>query len=506
MARIVNSINKPCLSLVVTTVLTNGDKLEKVLKIDDMVDGLRYVENGQIKTVTGRVSNISYTKSAISRNYLSMRNLKSYFSTDVKPKFIEIDCSTEFHSNIVKIPVMELIEDLGVSGVEKMTCRLEYGISVTVSLSDGTTDTLVINEGQVVNDLVYISKSGEKVVDAKIVAFTTDKDLNPVKVHTITNSRILTLDVLQLKDIGTVDSVVVPGSSIQFALDNATADSVYFSAGKFEEPMTINKTINISGAKAGVGLAYRNKETLEGETIIDGKIDVAAGTSVSLDGVALTGNALVSLVDAGTVSMKNCIITNLTADDGGKCVFVASSATEPTKLTINGCYFGNNSTADEKGFKNTLELGCKLADGSYFSNNYFADKCSRNNDICIYDVEDGAVITVAHNTWEKSANGIRVGTKFDANCIINIKSNTYYATDDTEEWAGLLLVQPYGAATTNMSGVTINISNTTKPEKPEQLFYLYSAGSDMPFTKETLPTIMVDGVEQDLTKYITITE
>ena len=68
---------------------------------------------------------------------------------------------------------------------------------------------------------------------------------------------------------------------------------------------------------------------------------------------------------------------------------------------------------------------------------------------------------------------------------------TTTATDDTDagDYAGLLLVQPYGKQTESFENCRILINNTTKPtdEGKEQLFYVYCGANDTVLTPATLP-------------------
>ena len=91
-----------------------------------------------------------------------------------------------------------------------------------------------------------------------------------------------------------------------------------------------------------------------------------------------------------------------------------------------------------------------------------------------------------------SANAVRVGTKGDANCTINLIGNSYDETDSDPAWAGILLVQPYGKATTNMSNVKINIDKTDA-KCGGQLCYLYMGSADTQLTDEQKPKIKIDG-------------
>ena len=119
--------------------------------------------------------------------------------------------------------------------------------------------------------------------------------------------------------------------------------------------------------------------------------------------------------------------------------------------------------------------------------------------INIYDVEDGATITIEGNTFEYSANAIRFGATGSPKCTVNITNNTFLETDSTPEYAGLMFVQPYGTQTVTMEDTVINIDNTTCPPNYDgQLFYVYCGENDTQLTEETYPKIYVNGILQEL--------
>lgn len=506
MSRIVKSTSTPKLTLTIQTVFEDKSTTEKVLKVDDMVENLRYVDNGTIKFVSGRLSKIHYEIIKQSRNYKILSKFKSYFDTDVRPTMIEIDKSTTNHADVVEVPVRDILEDSGVLNVSRMKTFLSYGFSTVVELSDNTSTSFTLNEGQIANGITYLYAGNEAVVNAKVVAITYDSKLVPVNLETIVNNKICEIPVMAIKSIQGVTNKITSGEST--ALNNALTDvsipNVFVESGTFEEPITVARDLVLSGAKAGVSATStkRSKTDFSNETVISGKVSVSGTSEIKMDGIVLTDNALLSLGTASEASIKNCIVTALEPDAAKS--FVVLTGTEPTKLNINGCYFGDNPTTSVGRFRNTLELNCLLKDGTVIANNYFTEGCATNNDICIYNVEDGATITIYNNVWAKSGNGIRIGPCGNKTCTINIRNNTWYDTDESDDgmWAGLVIVQPYGSVTTSMKNVTINIYDNNNLSTSDQVFYLYANRSDMRFTEDTVPTITVNGIVQDLSAFI----
>lgn len=160
-----------------------------------------------------------------------------------------------------------------------------------------------------------------------------------------------------------------------------------------------------------------------------------------------------------------------------------------TRLVIKDCEFAANERA-----YNAMELNAELADGTNISNNNFGLVCTHNI-INIYDVEDGATIDINDNIFAKAANGIRIGVKGSKSATINIKRNAYNSTD-SGEYAGLLLIQPYGKATVDMGGIVINLDDTVNNSGEEQLWYYYAGMNDTQLPVEKRPKVYINGVLQ----------
>ena len=78
---------------------------------------------------------------------------------------------------------------------------------------------------------------------------------------------------------------------------------------------------------------------------------------------------------------------------------------------------------------------------------------------------------------------------------IDVFDNSYDETDpyNNGEYAGLLLIQSYGQATTSWNNCKINIDRT-KHNDNMQVWYTYTGGNDTPINETNCPTVTVDGV------------
>ena len=292
-------------------------------------------------------------------------------------------------------------------------------------------------------------------------------------------------------------AVLTDGDSVQDAIADPGIITVAMVPGTFTGELTLNKTVNLIGYNSSVPANSGNRcsDVIDSsETIIDGTINISGENDVVLTGLTFTNNALISTSNQGTLTLKNCKILSMEAD-AAKSYLVKSTQSNPLKLIVENCYFGTNTANSVGNIYNGLELNCTLKDGSSISNNYFAAAACTHNAINIYAVEDDATIHIDNNHFEYSGNAIRIGIKGEPTCTIVCDGNSYDATDSTDEYAGLLLVQPYGKQTTSFANCTIKIDDTVHSDS-KQLYYLYAGAGDMQFTNSNKPTIIIDGITE----------
>ena len=297
--------------------------------------------------------------------------------------------------------------------------------------------------------------------------------------------------------ISSSTAVLADGDSVQDAIADSGIITVAMVPGTFTGELTLNRTVNLVGYNSSVPASSGNRcsDVIDdSETVIDGTINIAGENDVVLTGLTFTDNALINISNKGTLTLKNCKILSMEAD-AAKSYLIKSMQSNPLKLIVENCYFGTNTANSVGNIYNGLELNCTLKDGSSISNNYFAAAACTHNAINIYAVEDNATIHIDNNHFEYSGNAIRIGIKGEPTCTIVCDGNSYDATDSTDEYAGLLLVQPYGKQTTSFANCTIKIDNTVHSDN-KQLYYLYAGAGDMQFTDSNKPTVIVDGITE----------
>lgn len=377
-------------------------------------------------------------------------------------------------------------------------------VGAIVKLDSGKTMNLF--EGDIVRNVTYKENGETKTISGSVrvlnastknnVATSNECPPEPyVHNHISMNSLIIDsstafdaeltrIPFSMIEDIETLErsggaAVIGVGGSYKSLTDVISTlpdgGTVELLAGTYSDNITLNKSIKIvstSGAVLTGQLSFSDS----GSTPV----------SVELDGLVLKGNSTIVMNNIAEFTMKNCVFGD--HDFTATARSIVSSGTAPLKLVVE-----NNRFVKENEFSyNIIEVSGSLTDGSRISNNIFDANCCTHNQISLYGVEEDATIKIEDNYCVRSANMVRLGFKGDPHCVVELNDNTYVETDADPLWAGLVLIQPFGTATTTFANMTVKINRTTKPEG--QLCYLYNGAKDMQFNDTNKPTVMVDGV------------
>ena len=398
----------------------------------------------------------------------------------------------------------------------------------------GKKEVLTIREGDILKDVIYKDVDGViRSKTGKVTAIMTTETKSTTNygscachlrssfaAHVIVDGFVLDCsdvyesdtNMIFVKDLESIGAIAEGKKEVDLAnlpegglaaiiAELQPGQELKLGVGEIKEALVIPAGVTIRGANAGISAAkgYRAQGgVIEGETVISAPITAATG-NIILDGVTLTGKAVLTPGHDAELVVSNTRFVDFVGDgtntSRGKndAIIKGVNATDDVKLVVMNSYFG-----EATGIYNLAELGCNLQSGSSIRNCYFAANACRNNAIAIYEVADEASIAIVDNTFEKSANAVRIGTKQAAECTINITNNTYMETDSNEAYAGLVLIQPYGKVTTSMGAVTININGTKNMTEQEQLWYYYAGNGDAKLEGEDLPKVYVDGVKQEV--------
>ena len=503
MAKNINTTLKPYVVLHVYTTHKDGSVDTRDFKVDEMCENLRYVLGKKsIGVVSGRVADITYTiNKKAKRFYSNIHKLQSYFKYDVIANTISIDSSEVNHSHLDVISVKDILEAEGVTDMTDISFDLSYGFTAEVLRSDNTVNTFEIKEGQVVNDLLYSFGGKDTLIEsAKVVAIGRGQsNITPTTLYMNMNGVLKSVGVTTIISLGGSNEVISPSEKIgEKILALKDGDSLHLGTGTFDESLSISKSVKIMGAKADINPVVnplkRNRITFEGETVLSGPINVnGAAVELELNGLVLTKEALLNITGATKLTLKNCIVAGITPTSKNVSYIKTGNGT-PLEIAVENNYFAAFIPEENRNIYNFMNMDATLLDGSHVTGNYFEEGYNTNDGISIYNIRDGATITISGNTWEFAGNGIRIGTKgAPVDVTINIEDNTYNKTLDNSN-AGLVCIQPYNRSTSSMAGLTIIMTNNQHNDD-KRTWYMFQTKNDMEFTEETIPTVVEDGVK-----------
>jgi hypothetical protein len=120
---------------------------------------------------------------------------------------------------------------------------------------------------------------------------TNKKKRNPPKMKLIQKSQIfVAATAILLQSMAQANTCTVPGdhATIQLAVDDPTCDTINVSPGLYNENVTINRSLTLNGAQAGVSVTGTGRAfAAASESLINGQITIQAA-AVTVDGFSIT--------------------------------------------------------------------------------------------------------------------------------------------------------------------------------------------------------------------------
>ena len=490
---------------------TDNSKAVNTFYEDDIVDDFSFVMDRQKITVSGRITNVKLSNKRIpTKKYVDD---KSSVENDTKIKNVGIDYSEKNYAKVTDINPREILEYKPTKEVKKVDIIPTRKVNLSVTLSDDTTSSVELKEGMKLFN-VTIQKYGKETTGN----YTVKCFYYEVKGKVFTpevagmylideNDELVRVSFYDIKVCGTEGMVVEENASLSEVIrefvNTGCVGGIVLPSATYKESLTLNDGVTLYGALSEIpaNTGYRcSDEIVVDESILSDVITCEKDASVVVSGITFTEKSTIKLNGAKKISFKNCKFVG-TEPEGIKSYLFRdefNSNTDGVVLQIENCYFGSNVANDTGKTYNLFELNCKLADGSYIKNNYFAKANCTHNIINLYDVMENATIDISGNYFEYSGNAIRVGFVGNATCTVNIYNNKYEETDSTPEYQGLLLIQPYGTRTISMKNIVINLDNNKYLGGECQEFYIYCGDNDTQINNDTAPTIYVNGKLQNL--------
>ena len=363
MARMIKQVVKVNENFNLTTIFNDDSTTVRKLKVDDIVENLRYVNNGEIVTTSGRVSKINYVVPA---KWKTSTNFEDELQNNVTVKSITLDTSEEYYAKSEVVPAKEIVEFEDETDVKRMSFELDIDIDLEMSYSDNTTQTASVEIGDTFN--ARIMKLNNPGVDTDIVGkFTVAGFMYAVKngkvyvnglvlknpennsIYKREFDQIISLDELYNREISDADSI----AEIVAELSDGETITISNSVDTTDKVIKITKqdiTVNI-----------------DADIVCDGSVNsgiVVAGGSATINGTGKLINTtpydknhasgVMSVRSGGSLTINDGGIEAVIEDDPvnkgqfGVCVY------NDADLTINGgdftagwyCVSGNGNSKE----------------------------------------------------------------------------------------------------------------------------------------------------------------
>jgi hypothetical protein len=243
-------------------------------------------------------------------------------------------------------------------------------------------------------------------------------------------------------------------STIQAAVNAATAGAVInVDSGTYPELVTVNKTLTIRGAQAGVDARSNARQSGTGESIVTGK-SVGDGISsgfyitandVTIDGFTVQGNTSNNTYGAGVVMAKNIagahILDNIIQNNVSGLFLSNNSSTDPAVIQHN--VFRTNNNAGSNGgrgiYTDETLFGAQLTnvtiDANYFLHNQGSNGTTGFEAAVAIEPSVAGItsnIRITNNVMDYNGKAVL----FFHTTGITITGN--YITNTQDQWSGTL--------------------------------------------------------------------
>lgn len=151
MARLISSERSMVLGIDLQTVFEDGSVVDHSFKTGDVVENLRYVKDGAIETISGKIVNIDYTMA--SKLTWNKNNPSDTLPNDMVINSITVDASTQYESNLVLVPAREILEWDGEENVKRMVFKPFISYIMKMNYSNRTSQTANIQVGDTFNSV-----------------------------------------------------------------------------------------------------------------------------------------------------------------------------------------------------------------------------------------------------------------------------------------------------------------------------------------------------------------
>ena len=277
MARLVRTDTKVNMSCAILTYLADGSILEKKVAVGDIIEGLRFVKNKKVETVSGKLKQITLQTA-------SSKGLVDNFSKDVKLLSMTLDASEKYSAKTVVVPAMEIVEDAGVEDVVRMGSLMTMTFEMDLVYSNGITQHQSLQVGDVLDNMVIMGlKPGDPDITGKFTvasfSYTASNNIITVTAVNLTDedgktasydfNRFISFEEIITENVSSGDELVS-----LLAGDNKYYDLTVDHDIEVAEPIVIGE-----GKEVVLNFGTSAVTSPEGEFVIDnkGKVTITGG-------------------------------------------------------------------------------------------------------------------------------------------------------------------------------------------------------------------------------------
>ena len=404
MARLIKNTQKATLGVRISTVMETG-AIDRDFKIGDVIEGLRYVVDGGVEVVSGRLTEIKYTMAP--RLSFNKKAPADTLANDLTVNSLVLDASAAYESKIVTVPAREIVEFEGETNVVRMIYKPFLVYEMEMKYSDLSVKPASIQIGDVFDNVrimnlvgsgigpditgkfevtafAYASQSGKLAVNGIVFRNTDTGEVVVANLnHILALNELFTYE-LDEEHIADVIANLADGDTLTVTSALDTSDTQILINKKnitlnLENSVTTDgrdtSGIAVEGGSAiltGSGQMINNTAYVAGQTGFgtimvkqDGELTInGSGISAVAEdpadngqfGIKVTGNGKLTINDGNFTAGWYCVSghgtdTNADAEieiNGGTFVSVTDYTVYepfPGKITINGGSFSGAAGA-----------------------------------------------------------------------------------------------------------------------------------------------------------------
>lgn len=323
MARLINNTVSTETAIKMITHFEDNSSVEKMLRVGDEVSDLRYIQDEELYMVSGIINKIGTRITKVTS--VKTKKPTDNFAKDVAFKNMVVDSSEHYASNLVSVPITEIVEDSGTTEVTKIDFIPYPIVKMDMVYTDETTKNVELVVGDVLDEFIAIVGKKQVTGTFKIAAmyYTCPKSLPDIVGLYLTPIGGGDAFKVDFKDVISFEkkasTVVLDDSSLKSittALNNSEDGEVFATLGTDvtippRADGKITTTMINSGKTLNLDLAGHSITTQAYAFYVNGgTLNISDSTNSGVISCTANGNAYpaVFVATGGTCNMSGGVI------------------------------------------------------------------------------------------------------------------------------------------------------------------------------------------------------